>query len=116
MSDAGGLAPRTGEGNEERYAVIFSNLLAEAAEGYDETAARMVELAGRQPGFLGVESVRGADGLGITVSYWRTRADIEAWRRQVEHTEARRRGRTEWYRAYRLRVARIERELTGPGP
>ena len=30
--------------------------------------------AGREdappPGFLGVESVRGADGLGITVSYW----------------------------------------------
>lgn len=31
-------------------------------------AERMVALAGEQPGFLGVESVR--EGVGITASYW----------------------------------------------
>ncbi len=33
----------------------------------------MAELASTQPGFLGMESVRGGDGFGITLSYWATR-------------------------------------------
>ena len=40
------------------YAVIFSSHKTDDTEGYAETAARMVELAAEQPGFLGVESVR----------------------------------------------------------
>jgi hypothetical protein len=52
------------------YAVIFTSTRTSIDEGYAGMADRMVELASQQPGFLGVESVRGADGLGITVSYW----------------------------------------------
>src|SRR5262249_14854953 len=52
------------------YAVIFTSLRTEVEEGYDATSDRMIELAAEQPGFLGVESARGEDGLGITVSYW----------------------------------------------
>jgi len=40
------------------YAVIFSSLRSDDIDGYEETAARMVELAAQQPGFLGVESAR----------------------------------------------------------
>ena len=50
------------------YAVVFSSQRTEGDNGYDKMAERMVELAASQPGFLGVESVRGADGFGITVS------------------------------------------------
>ncbi len=42
--------------------------------------------------FLGIESVRGADGLGITVSYWRDEASILAWKRDTEHQQAQRGG------------------------
>jgi len=69
----------------------------------------MVELARQQPGFLGVESVRGADGFGITVSYWESEAAIRAWREHAEHAEVRRHGRQHWYERYELRVARVER-------
>jgi heme-degrading monooxygenase HmoA len=48
-------------------------------------ADRMVELAGAQPGFLGIESVHGADGLGITVSYWASKEAILAWKRHADH-------------------------------
>ena len=51
------------------YAVIFSSRRASVDEGYGAMADRMEELAAAQPGFLGVESTRGADGFGITVSY-----------------------------------------------
>ena len=64
------------------YAVIFTSLRAEGDRGYGHMADRMVELAAQQPGFLGVETVRGGDGLGITVSYWSSEAAITAWKAQ----------------------------------
>lgn len=92
------------------YAVIFSSQRRVVADdGYDQTAGRMVELAALQPGYLGVESARDAEGFGITVSYWRDEVSILAWRNEVEHTEARERGRGGWYQHYELRVARVER-------
>ncbi len=89
------------------YAVIFTSERTTDDDGYEEMARRMLELAARQPGFLGVESARG-DSLGITVSYWRDLASIRAWRDQAEHSEARRRGRDRWYRRYTVRIARVE--------
>lgn len=44
-----------------------------------------------------MESVREDAGLGITISYWRDRASIEAWRRNTEHQHAQRLGRQEFY-------------------
>jgi heme-degrading monooxygenase HmoA len=90
--------------------VIFtSRRNAHDAQGYGEMAAWMAELATRQPGYLGMESAREADGLGITVSYWATLDDISAWRRHAEHALARGQGRADWYDAYALRVSRVER-------
>lgn len=91
------------------YAVIFTSVRTDldVAE-YAGMAERMVELARRQPGFLGVESAR--EDVGITVSYWRDEASIKAWKQQAEHREAQRLGRERWYADYRLRVARVERD------
>jgi heme-degrading monooxygenase HmoA len=102
------------------YAVIFANQRrADAAPGddagYGETADRMVELAATQPGYLGIESCRGADGFGITVSYWESEAAIRDWRRNAEHALAREKGRSTWYEHYTLRVAKVERAYAGPG-
>ena len=90
------------------YAVIFSSLRTEGDNGYGATADRMEELAAEQPGFLGIESAR--SGLGITVGYFRSLEDIAAWKRNVEHAEAQRRGRADWYQAYRVRIAKVERD------
>lgn len=94
------------------YAVIFTSIRTPDEAGYADTAARMLELAARQPGFLGVDSAR-SDGVGITVSYWRDEASIAAWREQAEHAEARRLGRQRWYEQFTLRVARVERADRG---
>jgi heme-degrading monooxygenase HmoA len=74
------------------FAVIFTSLRTEGDQGYAEAAERMVELARQQPGFLGVESARGDDGLGITVSYWTSEAAILAWKQHPEHSAIRERG------------------------
>ncbi|MGO1072200.1 antibiotic biosynthesis monooxygenase family protein [Lysobacter sp. CA199] len=92
------------------YAVIFSSLRTDEGDAaYGEAAERMVELAAQQPGYLGVESTRGADGFGITVSYWADEASILAWKRNLEHAATRERGRKEWYAQFELRVAQVER-------
>jgi heme-degrading monooxygenase HmoA len=90
------------------YAVIFSSLTTAAGEGYSDTAARMVELAAQQPGFLGVESAR--EELGITVSYWSDLDSIKAWKRNAEHLLAQKMGREKWYSDYKTRIARVERD------
>ncbi|QPF71767.1 antibiotic biosynthesis monooxygenase [Roseateles sp. DAIF2] len=101
-----GFAPRP---QTPYYAVIFTSQRTALQAGYGETADRMVALAAEQPGYLGVESTRGEDGLGITVSYWRSLEDIKAWRAVAEHRAARDQGRADWYSHYELRIAKVER-------
>lgn len=97
------------------WAVVFTSLRRPGDDkdddpGYDSTASDMLLLAAKQPGYLGVESARGEDGLGITVSYWRDRESIAAWKAQADHLAVQEKGRQEWYGAYRVRIAKVERE------
>jgi heme-degrading monooxygenase HmoA len=96
------------------YAVIFSSRRTADIEGYEEMAERMLELASSQPGFLGIESARGADGFGITVSYWTSPEAIASWKAHGEHRVAQATGRSKWYEHYENRVARVERANSGP--
>lgn len=91
------------------YAVIFSSQRSEGDNGYAKMAKRMEKLAAIQPGFLGVESVRGADGFGITVSYWSSVEAISSWKANVEHLAAQEMGMRAWYEHYEIRVSRVER-------
>jgi heme-degrading monooxygenase HmoA len=91
------------------YAVIFVSQRANADPAYEEMAVRMSELARSQHGFLGIQSARGPDGNGITVSYWKTEAAIAAWKENAEHLLAQKRGRNDWYASYEVRIARVER-------
>src|SRR5262245_45587118 len=95
------------------FAVIFTSQRTEGDRGYGAMADRMVELASKQPGFLGVESVRDADGFGITVSYWRSREDISAWKSHAEHVPAQEAGKRVWYSEFQLRVCEVQRVGSG---
>ncbi|WP_206243970.1 antibiotic biosynthesis monooxygenase family protein [Novosphingobium terrae] len=105
FSAGGGITPPQGA-----IAVIFiSGRTAADAEGYGAAADAMAEAAARQDGYLGVESARGADGLGITVSWWRDEAAALAWRQNPEHTRIREQGRALWYDWYRTVITTVER-------
>jgi heme-degrading monooxygenase HmoA len=90
------------------YAVIFTSLKKDVAEGYAEMAEHMEALARQQPGFLGVESAR--EETGITVSYWSSLEAIQQWKQHAEHKIAQKLGYQEWYKSYRTRVCLVERE------
>ena len=91
-------------------AVIFTSERTDQDDaGYQRMAERMDGLSAAQPGYLGIESARGEDGFGITVSYWRDEESALAWKAVAEHCKAQRLGRDEWYRRYSVRVAVVGR-------
>lgn len=102
--------PSPPPGEPPYVAVIFTSVLGDDTSGYADTAERMEELAARQPGYLGITSVREpATNLGITVSYWRTGEHAAAWKGVAEHLAAQHAGRDRWYRSYRVEVATVTR-------
>lgn len=91
------------------YAVIFASKRTEGERGYNAMATKMVELASKEKGFLGIESARDSE-LGITVSYWETLEDIASWKANAAHQIAQERGKKEWYCQFTLRVCKVERD------
>jgi heme-degrading monooxygenase HmoA len=92
------------------YAVIFTSTLNEDHAGYAEMARKMEELVQNQDGFLGVESAR--NDLGITVSYWRDLESIKKWKAHTDHLIAQETGRLVWYKQYKVRIAKVERDYS----
>lgn len=92
------------------YAVIFTSVTTDNTSGYAEMAEKMVKLAAKQPGFLGMESAR--QEVGITVSYWRDIESIKNWKAEAEHLKAQKLGRGQWYSGYTTRIAKVEREYS----
>ena len=90
------------------YAVIFTSIKAEEDKGYNDMSDKMVELAKKQQGFLGIESAR--NELGITVSYWNSLEAIKHWKQNADHIEAREKGRSIWYSKFKVRICRVERD------
>ncbi len=90
------------------YAVIFSSVVNQELDGYDDMAQKMVDLVKKQPGYLGHESARA--GLGITVSYWASLESIKNWKSVSAHLEAQKQGREKWYSAYKTRICLVERD------
>jgi heme-degrading monooxygenase HmoA len=90
------------------YAVIFTSTRSDGDHGYEAMAERMVQLAARQAGFLGMESVRVE--LGVTVSYWVSLESIRAWHGDIEHQFAQKMGYQQWYKNFKVRVCKVERD------
>lgn len=98
------------------YAVIFTSTLTNHTEGYAEMGQKMVELAEKQEGFLGIDSARDTTstalsaGVGITVSYWESLEAIKVWKQNSEHLIAQQKGHNQWYSWYNTRICKVERE------
>lgn len=99
---------------DDRYtAVIFTSRrrpdASAISDGYAEMAVRMEELARQQPGFRDLHTVRGSDGIGITVATFDSERDAVAWKQHPEHLQAQRLGRERFYDWYRLEVSEVTR-------
>ena len=68
----------------------------------------MINLASKVYGFLGIESAK--EELGITVSYWRDLDSIKKWKENADHSIAREKGKSVWYKSFKTRIAKVERD------
>ena len=92
------------------YAVIFTSTRTDGDNGYSKMAERMMELAQKQEGFISVDSAR--EDIGITVSYWKDLESIKNWKENSEHQIAQQKGKSDWYKKYTVRIAKIEQEYS----
>ena len=90
------------------YAVIFTSILSENNEGYEDMAKEMFDLAAKQEGFLGMESVK--DDMGISVSYWDSMENIRKWSRHSDHSKAKEMGKNGFYKEFKTRICKVEME------
>lgn len=93
---------------EPYYAVIFTSFRTDVEDGYMEMNDLLMEKAKSYPGFMHQDSVR--DGMGIAISYWKSLEDIQSWKKDVDHIQAKNRGIKEWYTGYSVRIAKVELE------
>jgi heme-degrading monooxygenase HmoA len=100
------------------FLVVFRNRKRADIDyaAYEADAARMLELAQAQPGYLSFKSYVAADGEVIALSEWADEAAARAWRRVAEHAQVQGRGREAYYEDYTLfacndpRIHRFSRE------
>jgi len=90
------------------YAVIFTSVMSEDVKDYENMSNKMIELAQKQEGFLGIESAR--NEVGITISYWKSLDSIQHWKLNIAHSEAREKGRNTWYKKFNVRISKVERD------
>ena len=89
-------------------AVIFMSKRNDS-DGYDEAVADMRLAAERFPGYVGIWSARGEDGVGITVSYWASDEAARAWKADAAHAAIREHGRAKWHDWYDMAIAEVTR-------
>ena len=90
------------------YAVIFTSIRTRENHGYSEMADEMENLVVAQLGFLGFESAR--EKTGITVSFWKDLESIRNWKMNSNHAKAQEKGKKLWYKNYKVRIAKVERD------
>ena len=94
----------------------LAKLLIRASRGQwrEAKADEMLERAKAMPGFVEFKSYRFDDGERVSVIQFATRADHDAWSRDVEHRLAQQAGRDFFYTEYRITVASVDRERAWP--
>jgi heme-degrading monooxygenase HmoA len=94
------------------YAVIFTSLKIQDDLGYKDMAEEMLNILEDFDGFLGAESFRGEDGFGVTISFWESLEALNLWKSDPKHKEAQKLGREIWYKKYKIRIAKVERDYS----
>ena len=87
--------------------------LREGAEPEFLAALKVMQARVRSfDGFLGEEPCQSVSDPNhqVTLSYWRDAESMAAWRVDPEHMRIQKRGREEFFRWYRIHIARVERE------
>lgn len=93
------------------YAVIFTSRRTNNVSGYEEMSNKTMEMVHGQEGFLGADSWRNEEGIGVTISYWKSLDSIKKWKNHTLHMAAAKlSGKEQWYSEYTIRICKVEED------
>ena len=96
---------------------IFRNRLDPAnVEEYYAWAGRIAELAKSMPGYVSHKGFTAEDGERVTIVEFADQASQEAWSRQAQHVEAKKKGRAAFYTEYKIQVCTVQKESSFTRP
>jgi heme-degrading monooxygenase HmoA len=75
---------------------------------YEELGARMFELVGAMPGFLGMDYAA-VEGGELLVARFDSHEALDAWREEPEHKLAQQLGRERFFAQYKIEVCEVVR-------
>jgi len=90
--------------------VFRSRLKPENEQAYYEWAARMAALAKSMPGYISHKVFTAEDGERVTLVEFEDEETQRAWATNLQHIEAKKKGRADFYTEYKLQVCTVQRE------
>lgn len=90
--------------------IFRSRLKPENQQEYYEWAGRMSALAKTMPGYVSHKAFTAEDGERVTLVEFADESSQRAWSANLQHVEAKKKGRKDFYVEYKLQVCRVERE------
>ena len=92
---------------------IFRNRLKpENVAEYYEWAERIAALAQTMPGYVSHKGFTAEDGERVTIVEFADEASQRGWSTQMQHVEAKKKGRADFYTEYKIQICKVEREST----
>lgn len=96
--------------------VFRSRLNAESQNEYQQSAARMSELAKGIDGYISHKGFTAADGERVTIVEFDSEEGLRAWATHPEHVEAKKMGRQLFFSEYRVQVCNVVRDTANRKP
>ena len=96
--------------------IFRSRLKPENQQEYYEWAGRMSALAKTMAGYVSHKSFVAEDGERVTLVEFRDEESQRVWATNLQHVEAKKKGRADFYTEYKLQICRIERESSFAAP
>jgi heme-degrading monooxygenase HmoA len=90
--------------------VFRSRVRPESAEQYFEWAARMSAVAKTMQGYISHKSFTAEDGERVTIVEFRDAESQRRWSTQMDHVDAKKKGRADFYVEYKLQICELMRE------
>ena len=92
---------------------IFRNRLKpENVAEYYEWAGRIAALAQTMPGYVSHKGFTAEDGERVTIVEFADEASQRGWSTEMQHVEAKKKGRADFYTEYKIQVCSVQREST----
>lgn len=97
--------------DEPRVACIFRSTRTSGSDAeYDVWSAKIDVLVTSTPGYVSHLSIRDTTSReGVTISYFKSLASVDAWREQPVHRQAQQLGRERFYEEFTIEICEVAR-------